>query len=231
MRAVVRLPCPSGTWCNPFFELCQPTEAGENCSIDLRHGTPYNCRDGRVCVTNERRRPTEWSWGGGCFDLEYCRWLEDNPDVRDDLGCRYSEGTLFEDGPPDHECAPGADALAPFCGGACGDACPIYPRAYGGCVGVSETRGFGVCVPQGAVRCEPASIEATSAALGACFNELWALSGDPEQECVCMALSPTLLPEYADNGWAVARQSCVAYRARYPGEVRCLDATWSEIDE
>lgn len=225
------LPCPEGRRCNEFWELCTYVEPREECGVDLRFGNPFNCREGRTCVTTERFRSSEWSWGGACVDPEFCRWLQTNPDVREDQRCRYSEGTLFEDGPPDHPCAPGADELAPFCGGACGDACPIYPREYGGCVGVSETRGFGVCVPQGHVRCDPASEWQTTEALGACFRELWGLSGDTDQECVCMALSPTLLPEYADNGWAVSQQTCVAYRARYPDEVRCLDATWTEVGE
>lgn len=37
-----------------------------------------------------------------------------------------------------------------------------------------------------------------------------------------MILSPVLMEEYADYGWAVAEQTCLAYQARYPDQVRCV---------
>lgn len=121
----------------------------ENCLIDLRFGTPY-CYSGRLCVTSREPGPDGITWSGGCVSDEYCRWIQSQPGF-ERVSCRYTDGLVFEDGPPDDECAAGALPADPFCGGRCGDTCPANPYAdfFGGppsCVGRSETRGFGVCV-------------------------------------------------------------------------------------
>lgn len=221
------LPCPPGSVCGgDRFGVCSP--AAESCSISLVSGWQYDCRGGRVCLTREDGRISDDHWSGRCVASEYCRWLNANAAARPDLRCRYSEGTLFVDGPPEHECALGAYEHDPLCGGRCGDACPAYMSDRGGCVGVSETRGFGVCVPDSRARCNPPPADVSSD-LGRCSIQLNLLSGDPDVRCACMILSPTEPPEYSGNGWAVSLETCLAYRARYPDEVRCVDETWSDL--
>ena len=137
------------------------------------------------------------------------------------LRCRYSEGSLYEDGPPDAPCGSGAHPGSPFCGGRCGDTCPptsIESFDRPACVGISETRAFGVCVPSPRPRCGVSD----SSGLEDC--EYWA--GAP---CVCMVLSPIVLPEWADSGWGVRAESCLAYQVQYPGEVRCYDRDGREL--
>ncbi len=225
------LACPRGEqYCNEYFALCQSTlstprgqESG--CQVDLWGGGPY-CFTGRLCATlDEAAMPR--SWGGACVGEEYCRWVMEQPDLAD-VRCRYSDGTLFVDGPPDHECAPGAAPQLPFCGGACGDTCPANPLGYPiGCAGISETRGFGVCVPDMTFRCEATGpwYEMGARSCAAVLS----LSDADDYRCACMLVSPVLVEEYAERGWVVARQSCLAYRDRYPGEVRCFDDRGAEI--
>ncbi|MBX3269545.1 MAG: hypothetical protein KF729_04760 [Sandaracinaceae bacterium] len=155
-------------------------------------------------MTWELHRTRPYAWSGVCVHPEYCRWLLEQPELTD-IRCRYSEGTLFENGPPDQPCGAGADELFGFCGGRCGDTCPDPFDGVPSCVGVSETRGFGVCA-RSRVRCG---------------RRDGSVAGIPPGGA-CMLLSPMALPEYAGHGWRVVRETCVAYRARFPEEVRCL---------
>lgn len=226
------LRCPDGErYCNDTFAICQSTSAPdqrghESCAVHLSVGNPY-CYTGNLCVANETRMPTDTSWSGACVGQDYCRWIREQPEL-EHLLCRYSEGLPFENGPPSHECAPGAHPQNPFCGGACGDTCPAHFHEYPiGCAGISETRGFGVCVPDMRRRCDAAGLLWED--LGAsCQNELL-LGGAEDIACVCMVLAPVLMEEYADRGWVVSQQSCLAYRSRYPGEVRCFDYRGREL--
>lgn len=169
------------------------------------------------------------AWHGGvCVEEEYCRWVRDGarePSVR----CRYSEGHPFENGAPDVACAGGATAESPFCGGACSNCPRIEPWEYMSeptCVGVSETRGFGVCAPY-SVRCSPGP--AVISTLLECTRRLDRLGAPEPRECACMVLAPAMVLELANHGWPVALESCLAYRDAFPGQVRCFDETWTEL--
>lgn len=228
-RPYCGLPCPRGSVCagaafiGSELGVCVPVNEG--CSIGEGGGTRYYCLEYRACLTWDHD-----PYITGCVDPEYCRWLVENPEERPNQRCRYSDGTLFESGPPHDDCAPGADPIDPFCGGSCGD-CPVYPRNNQGCIGVSDARGFGVCVPLSRERCRPSSDIDTANALAGCSWQMRGLvGGDDPQECLCMLLSPTDPPDLGEVGWAVSQQTCRAYRDRYPGEVRCVDVSWTDVE-
>ena len=181
------------------------------------------CYRGTLCAThNDLMRPEEESWPGVCVDPEYCRWALEQPEL-EGVHCRYSDATVFSEGPPDEPCGEGAAERGPFCAGQCGDTCPAsfvgLPYA---CVGVSEVRGFGVCTPAPSSPCT----------IGLMFDD--PALDDCERaggaECVCMHLAPAATPsEFDDAGWGVAEQSCLAYQAHYPDQVRCVDRDGREL--
>lgn len=223
-------PClPPAGWCSEYFNVCQVTESSdprgrEECQLDLREISSW-CYAGSFCAMQfDPLWDPAGELGGACVDEGFCAFvLESDPGVR----CRYSEGEYYVDGPPDVPCGRGGLPESGFCGGACGDTCGpiplVGPRRGPNCVGMNEARGFGVCAPT-PYRCHPPP----DVDFPECERRL-ALLGRPEQECACMLLSPALLPEYADHGWAVSRQTCLAYREHYPEQVRCMDEVWTEL--
>lgn len=198
-----------------------PRGPDEFCAVSLQGGLRY-CYRGTLCATHDDLMRSEESWSGLCVDPEYCRWALEHPEL-DGVHCRYSDSTVFREGPPDEPCGEGAHERGPFCGGRCGDTCPAsslgLPYA---CVGVNERRGFGVCVPSPFPGCTIEELMLSDAPLDDCERAGGA-------ECVCMILGPALAPEYADSGWGVAEQSCLAYQAHYPDQVRCVDRGGREL--
>lgn len=221
-------PCPPMQGCSTARAFCFPGDSDPRgdetqCAVDLEFGNPYCYRGARLCAVDERSRPDEASWVGACVSQEYCRWVLGESSL-DHIRCRYSEGTAFVNGPPDEPCGVGAAERSPFCGGRCGDTCPeSFLAETPACVGISETRGFGVCTLAAYHRCSPNAIDGGASQLDYCERA----AGGPD--CVCMVLSPVELPDYSDRGWGVARQSCVAYRSRFPDNVRCYDRGGREI--
>ena len=216
---------PPAGWCSEYFHVCQLTESSdprglEECRVDLE-GISRWCYSGRFCAVVD---PLPDGSGGACVDEGFCAFvLESDPGVR----CRYSEGEYYVDGPPGVPCGRGGLPQSGFCGGACGDTCgpiPLVFRRDGpNCVGINEARGFGVCAPTNH-RCHPPP----DVDFPECERRL-ALLGATDNRCACMLLAPALLPEYADHGWAVSRQSCLAYREHYPEQVRCMDEAWTDL--
>ena len=211
---------PERNWCSEVYYVCQATESTdprgrEDCIVHVALGGDYCYTGRRFCLTSDRFRPTDASWGGTCVDEQLCSWVMEQSEL-EHLRCRYSEGTLYEDGPPEAPCGDGAPALSPFCGGRCGDTC-----ASTACVGISETRAFGVCVPTPRPRCW-----LDSPLPNGVVEDCERRGGRP---CACMVLSPVELPEWASSGWPVFRDSCLAYQRHYPDEVRCYDRNLREL--
>lgn len=218
-------PCPADrSWCGGD-DICYSGEE-EECRVSLEGGGTF-CASGGFCAADEVRWRLMGRTGGRCFSESYCRYLQDgggDPERR----CRYSEGQPYVDGPPDVPCGTGAWPEGPFCGPTCG-ACPANlwdPNTPPGCVGVSEERGFGVCAPY-PWRCSPEG-GVNERALMQCETRLTALGG--WSRCACMLFEPPGDPAFADHGWPVAAQSCLAYRDHFPGQVRCMDASWNELE-
>jgi hypothetical protein len=218
----------NGEWYSP---LDTPVHR-DACAIDVRWGE-YYCPDGRLCAVDVSPPidPEGEEWlSGMCVDPRWCTWDRDGG-FSSNVQCRYSDALPYANGPPEMPCGTGAAEESPFCGGACGEACPSWHWSYHdrrySCVGISEERSFGVCAPLSA-RCAPGP----TAFMGLQYCEAL-LSQLPDATeltpCACMVLAPALVPELADHGWPVALPSCLAYRDHFPDRVRCFDAAWNEI--
>jgi len=212
--------------CGMYLHVCifRDERGQEQCSEDPDDGYMRRfCLGGHVCMLTEREH--------ACVDMEVCRWARDRPEPEyASAVCRYSDGTEVVDGPPEAECAPGALPAMPFCGGPCGDTCPVVsdsPISPPGCYGMSEIRAFGVCSPDGNPPCEATN---ASRILNSCAIDIALINGgDPSAECACMRLAREPGGPLLDWGQPVATQSCLAYRDLYPDQVSCLDADWREL--
>lgn len=176
------------------------------------------CGDGEPCAVRPR---VGEAFEGLCMTPEFCMDLAgaDLPFTE----CRYSDLTTLDVGPAAGACPPSIDERTPFCGGSCGSvACPqatllgeVVPTA---CVGVSDTRPFGVCPLE------------TVATCGEGFND-WAFCemtyGEP---CACMVLGPRADDVEDVFGFVVMRRACVAYRDEVGASVDCRDYDWRSIE-
>ncbi len=101
--------------------------------------------------------------------------------------------------------------------------CPDTRSPFGGsslqlpCIGVSDARAFGVCVFNGA-DCDHIWRMFGAVGVAVYLDTCTAEYGAP---CACMQL--TAGPE-APLSYFVNADTCVRYRAEYPGSVECLDA-------
>ena len=139
--------------------------------------------------------------------------------------CRYSDGTRLVTGPPPGDC-PASDPRNPFCGGACGTdvICPQRSAAGrpGSCVGLSDTRSHGIC----AVGFYFGSFLIDDAWRGQVLEICADRVGDP---CAYLVLRPQDFSVDTEMGYPVMRSACLAYRARFPDGVDCVDADWSSL--
>ena len=222
-----------GEVCDYEFNLCFPVlqfdpRGSDGCAVG--HPDPHpdvdfppvSCWNGKLCLTQDP------SAGGFCVDDSTCRLA---PDYREGMHCVYSDGTLFENGPPYPDACPSpADARTPFCGGPCGE-CPVFDyggsslfeEAQSGCVALSETRGLGVCTMFKEYGCARGDLNP----LGV-FGQFDAYGlGVP----ACLVLLDPSKPDgLSDFGAPTMAASCRAYLARFPdAPYACLDQDWHRI--
>ena len=223
--------------CDHRTKICfrerRTLDYGGTCAIVRREpggGLPLFggfCGNGLICVRDRHPRSTEtaeWLLAGSCVEAPYCEAL---PEVADELGldleCVYSDLTPYVHGPPtDDLCPAPVNRRGPLCGPSCAPAaCPslvpnppatLYSPWGTSCVGVSETRGVGVCSPIGWF-CTPEQ--------------------DPTAELTLMYAERFLClnfigadGEFEDRAWPVQAESCRQYEALYPGATRCLTGGW-----
>lgn len=223
--------------CAPAVGVCWPHDTVEelrgndNCHINyLDHPSVSYCWSGNICaarpdpVTPGYPDLTEDAFAGNCVRPEYCDEVGET-----DIGaqCRYSDGSLYVNGPPEvDECPPGGNPLTPFCGGPCSpEGCPFtepWHMPHGdsydvSCVGMSETRGIGVCAIGTNLGCrpeEPGIVEACEFAWG--------------EPCLCLVVQDDDGPR--DWGWPTMADSCRAYRDMFPADFECFDEGWNLVD-
>jgi hypothetical protein len=148
------------------------------------------------------------------------------------LDCVWSDGTPVVTGHPEVACPPSVSPNAPFCGGSCGYvACPevagggydiLSPRGGSrSCAGVSDQRGYGVCLWSDTRCVSNLPLEVREDWFDQCRD---AYRGQP---CACMILEPPV--EGVERGSFVLASACTAYASAHPGTVRCRDAQWNEL--
>lgn len=175
------------------------------------------CPSGQPCVGVERDSATI----GNCLEPATC--LELRRTGHPELLCTYTDRTELVEGPPAAVCPEPVHPVAPFCGGACGpDRCPLTidsSELWGHCIGLSDTRGFGVCTFQ-----EHSYEVGTELRFTAC--EEW-YDGQP---CALIAFDPRPTLAREDFGFPVLREACLRYDAVYRENVRCYDGAGNRID-
>ncbi len=218
---------PVDQLCDYRVNLCFPT-------VDFGPRGVLGCYVGYPDPHPEPRLPPTYCWdgkpclAGHCVDDSVCRIA---PEFREGMQCVYSDGTLYESGPPyPDSCPSGGDPRTPFCGGPCGE-CPVFDyqddsfafEAQSSCIGLSETRGLGICTffrPNGCARgdTDPLGVFPLMELLGL---------GTP----ACLVLLDPSKPDgFEDIGTPTMASSCRAWLSRFSdAPYACLDRDWNPI--
>lgn len=201
-----------GLSCDALVGLCLPERTRQGCGFFTPGIAATWCESGRPCAI----RPGDAS--GECMPPQVC--VEARDAGLPEFDCFYADGTPVVTGPPAASCPP-SDPRAPFCGGACGRIdCPIARTDswIGGlppdCVGLSDTRGYGVC-----------RLSLPSCARDNTLEGCLDYYGDA---CVCMLLSPSPSADMG-RGFTVFASGCRQYRAQFPDSVQCMDENWQVL--
>jgi hypothetical protein len=230
------LPCNAMTGpCNEFLDVCYPyyrvgtSQLGDSCDFVNERTGGLNCFTGLPCAVDLRGLPcrsTDAGPGGfcgSCVTPEFCiaaRGVSGLPPFE----CVWSDGTAVVSGPPPGDCPTSPSPTYPFCGGSCGIvACPggSLSTQPGGCVGVSETRSFGVCEAD-FLRCREDDPMWTRSVLENCRAENL-------RDCACLVPSPQPQAVGTRMGFVVLASVCDAYRAAFPTNADCVDRTWTSL--
>jgi hypothetical protein len=99
------------------------------------------------------------------------------------------------------------------------------------CLGRSDTRQFGVCVPfTGCTRGLHGPAEACTDPEDPSNTHLYPEFGTSPCVCVVFHNNPAAPDGLADHGAAMTDDACRAYRSMYPGAVDCVvDAAWHTL--
>ncbi|MEM9073075.1 MAG: hypothetical protein AAGE52_31510 [Myxococcota bacterium] len=199
--------CDDDSVCAFELGVCAPAPAElgmDTCVIrrDFDTTNHYCYGNDRFCATTAAPND-DGSRSGTCVPRAACEVsLAEFP-----FTCFYADGADFGRGPPafDGEC--GGEEEASMCGGRCGGCEPVVRgREFQFCVGVSSTRGAGVCAVS------PRRCDLRYPIGDARFSDT------PERGCL-------LTPEEPDVGWVVLMETCLAYRAQFDG-IECRDESW-----
>lgn len=206
-------------------------DRGDNCDFSARQGS--YCWTGLPCAaalplgmcSRDTVTDEPYPFCGPCMPPEFCVAAREREGDLPPFQCTWSDGTEVVTGPPAGECPVSPDPTYPFCGGACGlVVCPSDGSGTeaGSCVGVSDTRSFGVCMPISQGRCDESDLLTTEQNLTFCGGVL-------HTECACLVPSP--LPEGTTSrfGFIVTRAACLGYRDHFPDNADCVDRSWTSI--
>lgn len=222
--------CGPGIVCVDELQICSPqtgfadgVEQGpNNCWIGYEDtDTAEYCWNGDLCA--ERAGPDGYGddrFGGRCVREAYCQEV-----IRTEVGsrCRYSDRSYYADGPPYPDvCPDGGHPLLGFCGGPCG-ACPVMDlRGVSNdnvdCIGVSESRGWGICAFRGDQMCQRDQRVGQLAGYSDILGETFA--------CL-VPFDPSSDDGLARRGWIVLLETCLAYREAFGDEFDCVDDGWA----
>lgn len=223
--------CPRGTRCVEALHVCLPPVTSGTSGCWMNEAVSDYCDSGGACQLTERGE----NLSGPCAPASLCLALAEaglSPD------CVWSDRTSVVSGPPPATCAAPDDARAPFCGGACeGVSCPSRPGGGGSvvnpsggstqCVGVSDTRGFGMCVWSATYCREPLDPEDPDEVAAWQYWQDLCREGYDGEPCACLVLEPQ---EGRQRGYYTLRTACLAYAAAHPGRASCREASWAIIE-
>jgi hypothetical protein len=213
--------------CVGYHSSYSPSGPQPHCDFGLAPGRlwewdvfPYT---GEPCAVpdTEDRSPDD-IFQGPAMPASYCIAARESADLPPQT-CVYPDGTEVITGPPDDPC-PRPSGYMRVCGGTCGDARAQCPHIDYPCVGVSDSRAFGVCaLPWG--RCSEATIDSD---IEGC--ETWPCQWYTQRPCACMVLQPQAPnPTGAPTGFFVPLEACTGYRSFYPDQVQCHGAGWQVL--
>lgn len=220
--------CPDRIRCPEILPICMaqtvsaPDEGCDYVVADPATGFPVgdaylpavDCDTHAFPCAQMGSYPAPSSTHGMCVPLAVC--LDERPVGFPEFHCTWSDKTLVTGPPPPAACPPDAHPMAPFCGGACERTDCSYNHA---CTGISNTRGFGVCVE--------------TALLITGFESFRSLRRENLDSCrsqngaPCAYFVPVPQPSELPFGWLVVADACRAYRAIYPANVECRDVDWN----
>ncbi len=202
--------------CNSLVPLCLPADR-DQCEFGVGDTIPlYYCYGGGPCLLAGEGQATP-SQPGTCVSTDLC--LTDYHDAGlPAFHCVWTDMTPVTRPPPEAGCPLPADPRAPFCAGACGAVdCPAPSVPL--CVGLSDTRAFGVCVWRG-FPCSEAHMPQLQGFLQQC-------SDDYRAPCACMVLDPQPAEAPFPRGSIVLATTCLTYQTVYPHGVECRNDHWS----
>jgi hypothetical protein len=213
--------------CVGYHSRYSPSGPQPRCNFGLEPGRfwemdvyPYT---GDPCAVqdSEDRSPEDLVQGPG-MPPSYCVAAREETDLPPQK-CVYPDGTEVITGPPDDPC-PEHSGYMRVCGGTCGDASAQCPDIYYPCVGVSDSRAFGVCALFGH-RCSEATVDSD---IDQC--ERWPLLWYYQRPCACMVLQPQAPnPTGEPTGFLVPVEACTGYRSFFPDQVQCHGSDWEVL--
>lgn len=224
-------PCTSPARCLAEIGLCvtRPPTGYEGCTFPavgvFPRSSSYCSWSGGPCLVYEGDGTTD-NWHGFCLGADVCIAAEGRGLP---FTCRYGDGSVVVSGPPSDLC-PSPVVDAPWCGGSCGivpDGCPNTDGPFGtnitpSCIGLSDTRGYGVCVYD-EIDCDDTwsrfGPDQYLFMLDACSTNY----GAP---CACMQVAGG--PDGPQSHFVKA-DACLGYRSGFPSSVECLDATHAPL--
>ncbi len=206
--------------CSNYVPLCLPRLVDQGCTYELGEfmSIPNPCNAGGPCLYVGTSSPENGQNGYCVESIDLC--LTDPDEARlPPYHCRWTDMTVVTRAPPPASCPPPADPRAPFCAGSCDTECG--PPSYGGCIGLSDTRGFGVCT-YGLPCYDSMPVE---------LRSFWDMCNrDSERRpCACLILRPQPDEAPFPRGVLMYAPSCQAYRAAYPTGVECRDIDWNPL--
>lgn len=188
------------------------------------------CETGKVCAVGADDDGVGVNpFGGKCFPVSFCLAAQTADPPAPHVRCVYSDGSEVVDGPPPMAECPEGDPRQPFCGGPCGEStrCPTpaarerdgffdttWPFEPGPCVGLSESRGMGVCGMQFGRYQRGAGSDDID------YCEAW--YGEP-----CLIL--VTHPQSFEHGHALIASVCHEYVALFPESAECRNALWEVV--
>ncbi len=204
--------------CVSQVPLCLPRDRSY-CDYGVGRSVPLDvCKKGGPCLL-PGDSPSANGAAGICAPVDLCM-----VDYRDaglpPFHCAWTDMTPVTRAPPEAGCPLPPDPRTPFCAGACGDVTCPDPGTHL-CVGLSDTRAFGVCEYEG--------LPCWQDPPGIITNDMMRCATAYGAPCACMVLHPQPADAPFPRGNIVLATTCLTYQTVYPDGVECRDVGWNVL--